>query len=302
MPRPRVRFIDTFEGALVDWAAAFDRLKPQQKLALRRQLDRYYARGGYPRLHSGEVDDDRWADYVVQTIFENVLGADIPDLFPVEQPRLLRAVYLEIARHTGQEIAQSALTQTLNVAGFKTNQPTVGKYIHYLADALLIREFRRYPIAKKASSRAPAKITLTDLGVRNAILRSSPSLWESDPTLIGPLAETLVQACLRDHNLQVHFFRDFEKPTDRRSPIREVDFVAERTDGALLPVEVKFRRRIEASDLLGLRLFNDRFKSKSPIVVTRETYHFDDRAQQSLPIDTVPGQLLLPLESFLLAF
>lgn len=298
----RVRFVDAFEGALIDWAASFDRLKPQQKLALRRQLERYYARGGYPRLHSGEVDDDRWADYVVQTIFENVLGADIPDLFPVEQPRLLRAVYLEIAKHTGQEIAQSALTQTLNVVGFKTNQPTVGKYIHYLADALLIREFRRYPIARKASSRAPAKITLTDLGVRNAILRSSPSLWESDPSLIGPLAETLVQACLRDHNLQVHFFRDFEKPTDRRSPIREVDFVAERTDGALLPVEVKFRRRIEASDLVGLRLFNDRFKSKSPIVVTRETYDFDDRAQQSLPIEAVPRQLLLPLESFLLAF
>ncbi len=301
LPR-RVRFIDAFEGALVDWAAAFDRLKPQQKLALRRQLERYYARGGYPRLHSGEVDDDRWADYVVQTIFENVLGADIPDLFPVEQPRLLRAVYLEIAKHTGQEVAQNALTQWLNAAGFATNQPTVGKYIHYLTDALLIREFRRYPIAKKSSSRAPAKITLTDLGVRNAILRSAPSLWESDPTSIGPLVETLVQACLRDHNLQVHFFRDYENPKDRRSPIREVDFVAERTDGAVLPIEVKFRRRIESSDLVGLRLFRERFKSKPPIVVTRETYRFDDRAQQSLGLDGIPHQLLLPLASFLLAF
>lgn len=297
---PRVRFVDTFEGALVDWAAAYDRLKAQQKLALRRQLERYYARGGYPRLHSGEVDDDRWADYVVQTIFENVLGADIPDLFPVEQPRLLRALYLEIAKHTGQEIVQNQLTKWLNAAGFATNQPTVGKYIHYLADALLIREFRRYPTAKRVSSRVPAKITLSDLGVRNAILRSAPSLWESDPTTMGPLVETLVQGCLRDHNMQVHFFRDYENPKDRQSPIREVDFIAERTDGAVLPIEVKFRRRIEAGDLIGVRLFRQRFKSKPPIIVTRETYSFDADAQQKL--DATPQQLLLPLESFLLAF
>jgi uncharacterized protein len=289
---PRVRFIDSFEGGLVEWAKRFETLRPQQKLALRRSLERYYMRGGYPRLHSGEVDDDRWADYVVQTIFENVLGADIPDLFPVEQPRLLRALYLEIAKHTGQELAQNALTQWLNASGFSTNQPTVGKYIHYLADALLIREFRRYPTAKKVSSRVPAKITLTDLGVRNAILRSAPSLWESDPALLGPLVETLVQGCIRDHNLQVHFFRDFEDPKNRRSVVREVDFIAERADGFVLPIEVKFRKRVQGEDLAGIKVFCERFKTAAPVVVTRETYSFEPLFRT----------LLLPLESFLLAF
>src|SRR5262249_54589786 len=62
------------DGGLAAAARALQALKPQQKLAIRRQLDRYYARGGYPRLHSGEVEDDRWADYLVQTVFENVLG------------------------------------------------------------------------------------------------------------------------------------------------------------------------------------------------------------------------------------
>jgi predicted AAA+ superfamily ATPase len=289
---PRVRFQDAFEGALKEWASAFDQLKAQQKLAVRRALEKYYVRGGYPRLHSGEVDEDRWADYVVQTIFENVLGADIPDLFPVEQPRLLRALYLEVAKHTGQELAQNKLTQWMNNSGYKTNQPTVGKYMHYLADALLIREFRRYPMAKKASSRVPAKITLTDLGVRNAILRSSPSLWESDPATLGPLVETLVQSCIRDHNLQVHFFRDYEDPGNRRSPVREVDFVAERTDGLALPIEVKFRRKIEDADLFGLALFCHRFTAAPPIVVTRDTFTYDVKVKR----------LLLPLESFLLAF
>lgn len=287
-----IRFGDAFEGALVTANDDFTALRPQQKLSMGRALERYYARGGYPRLHSGEVADDQWADYLVQTIFENVLGADIPDLFPVESPQLLRHLYLSVARLTGQEIAQVKLAENATVAGIPTNQPTVGKYLHYLADALLIREFRRYPLAKKAAARVPAKITVSDLGVRNAIFRGAPSLWESDPQVLGPLVETLVQGVIRDYNLHVHFYREYEQPTDRRSRQHEVDFVAERLDGAVLPVEVKFRKRIDAVDLEGLRHFMRRFSSPSGVVVTRELSRWD--AQDRI--------LYIPLQNFLLAF
>ncbi|HVZ71712.1 MAG TPA: ATP-binding protein [Polyangia bacterium] len=290
LPSP-LKFADVFEGGLIEANAALNRLAPQQKLKLGRLLERYYNRGGYPRLHSGEVDDDRWADYLSQTIFENVLGADIPDLFPVANPALLRHVYLAVARQTGKEVAQSKLAQDLSVIGLPTNQPTVGKYLHYLSDALLVREFRRYPLAKRASARVPAKLTVTDLGVRNAVFRATPSLWESDPAELGPLVETLVQGSIRDAGLQVHFFRDFENPADRRSPIREVDFVAERLDGTVLPIEVKFRKKIGADDLIGLELFRARFKGAPPILITRETSRWE--------LDRI---LHIPLQNFLLAF
>jgi predicted AAA+ superfamily ATPase len=289
---PRIRFEDVAEGALRESADAFARWRPQQVHAARRALDRYYSRGGYPRLHSGEIDDDRWADYLVQTVFENVLGADIPDLFPVESPGLLRAIYLAVARATGNEIAQNKLAENLAAQGTPTNQPTVGKYLHYLADALLIREFRRYPLAKKASARVPAKITLTDLGVRNALFRGAPSLWESDPAVLGPLVETLVQSVMRGTGLAVHFFRDYEEAGNRRSPIREVDFVAEHLDGRIVPVEVKFRKRVEEADLQGLRLFRSRYRPPFAVVVTREHHGWDSDTRV----------LRLPLHAFLLAF
>ncbi len=289
---PAVRFEAAFEDDLLEANIRLDQLKPQQKLSIRRSLERYYARGGYPRLHSGEVEDDRWADYLVQTVFENVLGADIPDLFPVESPGLLRSIYLAVARETGQEISQVKLASTANAAGFSTNQPTVGKYLHYLADALLIREFRRYPLAKKSSARVPAKITVSDLGVRNAVFRGAPSLWESDPAVLGPLVETLAQRVIRDYNLQVHFFRDYEDPQNRRSRIFEVDFVAEKLDGAVLPIEVKFRKRIDEGDVAGLRHFQRRFGSKRAIVVTRELSKWDQQNRI----------LYMPLQNFLLAF
>jgi len=282
---------DDWDGA----CAAFKELhrQPPQRLhRWRRQLDRYYNRGGYPDLHTGAVEEDRWADYLIETVFERVLGVDIPDLFPVDQPRLLRHIYMEVARRTGQEIAQKRLADEANAAGYSTNQPTVGRYLHYLADALLIREFRRYPLARKASAKVPVKYTLSDLGVRNAIFRGAPSLWKSAPDVVGSLVETLVQTVIRGASLQAHFYRQLRDPANPRSGFEEVDFIAERLDGRVLPIEVKFRRRIDAEDLSAIRRFMERHDARTGIVVTRETCDaLDD------------GRLLLvPLLDFLLAF
>jgi len=269
-------------------------LRPQQKHTLKRHLERYYNRGGYPKLYNGEVGDDIWADYLTQTIFDRVLGVDVPDLFPVRNPRLLRWLYVEVARSTGQEIKQTRLAEFANTSGFGTSQPHVGNYLHYLSDALLIREFRRYPTAKRASARTPAKITLTDLGARNAIFRGAPSLWESSPDHVGPLIETLAQSVLHGQNLQIHFFRDYEIPGNRKSPLREVDFVVEDPAGEVVPIEIKFRTTIEQSHFLGLTHFMRLFKTKVKhgIMVTRDTYMW----RPDLNI------LCVPLMDFLLAF
>lgn len=282
--RPRAR--EVFE--------AIRRQPPQRRHSWKRLLERYYNRGGYPRLYEpgDETMEDRWADYLQETVFDRVLGVDIPDLFPVQQPGLLRHIYLEVARRTGKEISQGELTQACNAAGFATAQPVVGRYLHYLADAMLIREFRRYPLARSRAARVPVKLTLTDLGVRNAIFRGAPSLWESPPDVVGPLVETLAQSVLRGPAMAVHFYRDYSVPGDRRSPIEEVDFVAEIADGTTLPVEIKFRRSIRPADVRGVQSFRKRFHAPWGLVVTRD--HFD------FPEGGEIGQV--PLLDFLLAF
>jgi predicted AAA+ superfamily ATPase len=290
-PVPPMRFLDSFEPAAARHFGEVHAFAEANAEALGRVLDRYYARGGYPRLHSGEVEEDGWADYLVETVFDRVLGVDIPDLFPIQQPQLLRHLYLSVARRTGQEVSQLQLADEANAAGLRTNQPTVGRYLHYLADALLVREVRRFPLAKAKTARVPVKTTLTDLGVRNAIFRGAPSLWDSPPDLVGPLVETVVQTVLRDANLAVHFFRERVDPGDRRSPFQEVDFVAERTDGEVLPVEVKFRRRIDDGDFRALRRFVDGYRSRRGILVSRDLFAPED--------DRV---LVVPLRDFLLAY
>jgi hypothetical protein len=265
----------------------------QRKHSWKRLLERYYNRGGYPRLYAeDESIQERWADYLVETVFDRVLGVDIPDLFPVEQPQLLRHIYLEVARRTGSEISQGSLTQDCNAAGFRTAQPHVGRYLHYLADAMLTREFRRYPLARGQTARVPVKVTLTDLGVRNAIFRGAPSLWESPPDVVGPLVETPVQSVLRGTGLQVHFYRDYVVPGNRRTPVEEVDFVVEALDGTTIPVEVKFRQRIDGEDVRAVRSFMKRFQCPLGILVTRDSFRSEGE----------DGVLSVPIVEFLLGF
>jgi predicted AAA+ superfamily ATPase len=290
-PVPPLRFLSTFDPGAREVFRELHAFAEARARPLARALDRYYLRGGYPRLHSGEVAADGWADYLIETVFDRVLGVDIPELFAVQQPQLLRHLFLSLARRTGQEVSQLDLAAEANAAGLRTNQPTVGRYLHYLADALLVREFRRFPMGKAKTARVPVKVTLTDLGVRNAIFRGAPSLSGSAPDLVGPLVETVVQTVIRDTDLAVHFYRDRTDPSDRRSPFQEVDFVAERTDGEVLPVEVKFRRKLDDSDFKGLSAFMKQHRCGRGVVVSRDT--------TGLEKDRV---LVLPLRDFLLAY
>ena len=57
-------------------------------------------------------------------------------------------------------------------------------------------------------------------------------------------------------------------------------------------MEVKFRKRIDAEDLAGLRHFRSCFDSKLSVLVTRDSWK----------VDPAEGQLSIPLVPFLLAF
>lgn len=80
----------------------------------------------FPPFSLREVEEDGWADHLIETMFDRVLGVDIPDLLPIQRPQLLRHLYLSVARQTGQEVRQLELAGEVSAAGLRTNQPTSG--------------------------------------------------------------------------------------------------------------------------------------------------------------------------------
>ena len=74
-------------------------------------------RGVGDALQRDPVDDSITVPvpaYVPVAALERVLGVDMPDLFPIEQPPVLRHLYLAVARRTGQEISQVDLADEAN--------------------------------------------------------------------------------------------------------------------------------------------------------------------------------------------
>ena len=64
-PVAPLRFLATFDAAARGVFRELHAFAEANARALSTALDRYYLRGGYPRLHSSEYETDGWADYPV---------------------------------------------------------------------------------------------------------------------------------------------------------------------------------------------------------------------------------------------
>jgi predicted AAA+ superfamily ATPase len=220
----------------------------------RSHLLEFARRGGYPGArHAAEPED-----YLSSQVVERALAVDAPARAPVEQPSLLRRILVELARRTGLEVSQGEMARDLGAP-----QPVVGRYFDHIEGVSLVRELRRHPFLPEA--RVPSKMTLADPGLRQALLRTP-----ADP-MLRPMAETLLLASLQDPDLTVRFWRDYEKPADRRSPLLAVSFVLVRGDRAL-PIQVSTGPDVASDHVHALRTCMGRLRAPFGLLVTRESF------------------------------
>lgn len=85
----------------------------------------------------------------------------------------------------GNKISPTKIANTLKSAGKSVDQKTVDKYIKGLVDSMLIYEAGRYNIKGKQFLSTQSKYYVVDVGMRNALVKSS----ESD---IGHILENIV--------------------------------------------------------------------------------------------------------------
>jgi predicted AAA+ superfamily ATPase len=220
----------------------------------RSHLLEFARRGGYPGARHAAEPEDHLSSQVV----ERALAVDAPARAPVEQPALLRRILVELARRTGLEVSQGELARELGAP-----QPVVGRYFDHLEGVGLVRELRRHPFFPEA--RVPSKMTLADPGLRQALLRTP-----ADP-MLRPMAETLLLASLQGPDLTVRFWRDYEKPGDRRSPLLAVSFVLVRGDRAL-PIQVSTGPDVAFDDVHALRTCMARVRAPFGLLVTRNSF------------------------------
>ena len=213
-------------------------------------------RGGFPEAVKLPQDDrEQWhLDYI-----NALLERDLRDIAKITQQHDMQELVHTLAAWSGKFMDISAIG-----AGLSIRRPTIESYINAL-EALYIVE-RVYPWIRTDYERVgkQSKIYMTDSGTMSAILRYRFDQIELDADRSGKLIETFIfneLSALMDLSggkYRLFHYRDREK--------REIDFLIEREDKALLGIEIKAGSAIGEADFKHLKWFRDNIAKNTPFI------------------------------------
>jgi len=250
-------------------------------------------RGAYP-VCQAEPDQpwEKMADYLNETIIRRAIQHDLR-MGPRGLKRdehLLEEVFRLACRYIGQSPSQALyLDEIRRALNANIGWQRVLAYLKFLDGTLLLRLIEPMELRLKRR-RGASKLCLCDHTLRAAWLQEriplTPEALEQAPhlsDLAGHIAESTAGYFLRSIiSLDVAHFPE-------RGAEPEVDYVL--TVGEQrIPVEVKYRRRIEHKDTLGLRSFIEKAHYNAPfgvLVTMLDDTVTDDPRIVSLPLSSL---------------
>ena len=263
-------FYERARGAMLDLAPAQDGLKIR--------LSEYMLYGGCPGI-AASSDPAYKADELKRTIKLSMYN-DIIKVGNVRNPGVLENLFYMLAEGSPRLINKDRMLRQLAI-----NKVTLDAYLHLLEATYLLSYSSAYSSGASARIRAQKKAYVNDAGMRNAALSRIDARTLSDPTEVGMLAETV--ACGHTRRL----WRSLDRAAMSYMPHYwrtggagdEVDLVMS-LHRRPVPIEVKYRQHVDASDLRGLLRFVGRFKPGVALALTQDGVRLIDDAVVAVPL------------------
>jgi len=214
-------------------------------------------RGGYPEAVRIKKFNERreWHKDYIKTIIDN----DLMDIANIRRKDVLEEMLPILAAWSAKFMDMNAIGTSLSLT-----KVTLNSYVNWLL-ALFIFD-KVPPLLKTDYERVnrKSKLYAADTGLMASILN-----WKIDEVMLdndrsGKLMETFVFQELAaqvdlESKYSLYQYRDREK--------REIDFIVERDDGALLGIEVKAGHNVSRGDFAPSEWFRDNInKSKKPFI------------------------------------
>jgi predicted AAA+ superfamily ATPase len=228
---------------------------PEMKEAFGWCIEQYVFLGGYPGAATLISDEERWKNYIKDSLIETSISKDILMLTRVDKPALLKRLFELGCLYSGKILSYTKIIGQLQDAG---NTTTLANYLKLLSDCGLLGGLDKYAgdiIRKRASSPKfqvynNALITAQSNEVyQKAII--NPQLW-------GRLVESSVGAHLINHAVSerynLYYWRDGND---------EVDFVLEKGD---IAIGLEVKSGIKAANA-GMSVFADKFHPAKVLLV-----------------------------------
>ncbi|MCA0365732.1 MAG: ATP-binding protein [Bacteroidetes bacterium] len=137
--------------------------------------------GGYPGAATLIEEEDRWRDYILNSIMETTISKDILMLTRIDKPAILRRLFELGANCSGQIVSLTKILGQLQDVG---NTTTLSHYVNLLDSAGLLCGIERYStemIPKRASipkwqvQNSAFSSVLSGLGFQSAL--GKPEIW-----------------------------------------------------------------------------------------------------------------------------
>jgi predicted AAA+ superfamily ATPase len=211
--------------------------------------------GGYPGGAGLIEEEDRWKNYINDSLIETSVSKDILMLTRVDKPALLKRLFELGCQYSGQILSYTKLQGQLQDAG---NTTTLSHYLNLLDTAGLLSAIEKYAsdIIRKRSSSPRFQVQ------NNALLSAQKNEYFSEivqkPAEWGHIVESSVGAHLVNHsisqNYSVYYWRERNN---------EVDFILERR-GKVIAVEVKSN---DSESSKGLEVFKKKFNPEKVYLI-----------------------------------
>jgi predicted AAA+ superfamily ATPase len=209
--------------------------------------DQYAWFGGYPGGAELIQDEDRWKNYINNSLIETSVSKDILMLTRVDKPALLKRLFELGCEYSGQILSFTKMQGQLQDAG---NTTTLSRYLNLLDTAGLLAGIEKYAadiIRKRSSS---PKFQVHNNALLSAQKNESFNEVIQKPAEWGHIIESSLGAHLINNsisqNYSVYYWRERND---------EVDFVLERR-GKVIAVEVKSN---DSENKKGLEVFRKKF-------------------------------------------
>ena len=218
-------------------------------------IKEYIYFGGYPGSASLIDDEERWKNYIKDSLIETSISKDILMLTRVDKPALLKRLFELGSLYSGQILSYTKLIGEMQDAG---NTTTLSHYLNLLSDCGLLGGLEKYAgsVIRKRSSSPKFQV------YNNALLTAQDDIKFSDieanPKEWDRLVESSIGTHLINHSVSgrynLYYWREGNE---------EVDFVLEK-DGKVIAIEVKSGKRGENK---GMNTFAEKFHPEQVLLV-----------------------------------
>lgn len=218
-------------------------------------LQQYIYFGGYPGAASFIGDEQRWRNYIKDSMIETSITKDILMDSQIQKPQLLRQLFELGSSYSGELLALTKVQGQLIDAG---NVTTLAGYLHLLDECGLLTGLQKYAVDDARKYNSIPKFQVYNNALRNVYMEEDFLQAIQDSKIWGRYAESAIGAYLVSnaaiHDYKVYYWRNKQD---------EVDFVLRRRQRTVA-LEVKTGRRTTNT---GLKVFGESYKPFRSLVV-----------------------------------